>query len=316
MTEIGELSFKKIILYISIILQTLKSLIAFRPQLCYIALTAKGIAFYKDFIIILLFKLFRRRVILHFHNKGVCQYQNKCLDDRLYRFVFNHSKVILLSNKLYADIQKYVNRKDVFLCPNGISDQVMDNQKTAHSTIQILFLSNMMKAKGVFDLLDACDILNRKGIEFQCNFVGKWADITEVDLNNAIKERKLTCKVLAHGARYGSDKKAFFNEADIFVFPTFYVYETFGLVNLEAMLYGLPIISTNEGGIPDIINNGVTGYIVEKRNSVELAERMEELIKNPELRESMGKAGRQKFQEQYTLERFEKRICEILNANL
>jgi hypothetical protein len=120
MDEIGKLSFKKITIYSSIIFQTVRALIVFKPQLCYIALTAKGIAFYKDFVIIFLFKLFRKKVVLHFHNKGVSQCQDKWLDDKLYRFIFKDSKVILLSNRLYPDVQKYVDKKDVFICPNGI----------------------------------------------------------------------------------------------------------------------------------------------------------------------------------------------------
>jgi glycosyltransferase involved in cell wall biosynthesis len=182
--------------------------------------------------------------------------------------------------------------------------------------ISLLFLSNMMKTKGVFDLLEACDILYKKGLKFKCHFIGKWADISEIDFKKDVERKNLTGKVLAHGAKYGKEKDVFFSEADIFVFPTFYHNECFPLVILEAMQYGLPVVSTNEGGIPDIVEDGITGYIVEKQNPVELAKRMEELILNPELRETMGKAGQQKFREHYTLEHFEKRMCEILNSIL
>jgi glycosyltransferase involved in cell wall biosynthesis len=316
MNEIGILSFKKIVIYLRIIIQTLKALIVFRPQLCYIALTAKGIAFYRDFLIIFLFKLFRRKVVLHFHNKGVCLSQDKWLDDKLYRFVFKDSKIILLSDKLYTDIRKYVDRKNVFVCPNGIPKRIINNNKQkikhSNSTVQLLFLSNMMKAKGVFDLLEACRILNKKGLNFECNFVGKWTNISEKEFENAVEEKEIAGKVFAHGPKYGKEKEIFFEKADIFVFPTFYNNECFPLVLLEALQHALPVISTDEGGIPDIVENGITGYIVAKRKPDELARHIEELILNPALREKMGEAGRQKFQEQYTLEHFEKRMCEIL----
>jgi glycosyltransferase involved in cell wall biosynthesis len=178
--------------------------------------------------------------------------------------------------------------------------------------ISLFFLSNMMKAKGVFDLLEACDILNKKGLKFKCHFIGKWADIAETDFKKEVERKNLTGKVFAHGAKYGKEKAAFLNYSDIFILPSHN--ECFPLVILEAMQYGLPVISTDEGGIPAIVDNGITGYIVEKQNSIELAKHLEELILNPELRETMGKAGRQKFQEQYTLVRFEKRMCEILNS--
>ena len=114
------------------------------------------------------------------------------------------------------------------------------------------------------------------------------------------------------GRRYGSEKDVFWKDADIFVFPTYYHNECFPLVILEAMEQGLPVISTNEGGIPDIIDNGNSGYTVEKNNPMALASAIELLIKDPELCISMGKAGRKLFEEKFTEEVFEKRMKECL----
>jgi glycosyltransferase involved in cell wall biosynthesis len=314
MNEIGVMSFRKITIYLSILFQTLKALLIFWPHLCYIAPTAKGIGFYKDFPIILLLRLFKRKTVLHFHNKGIKQYQNKWLDDQLYRSVFHRTKVILLSNRLYADMKKYVTPKYVFICPNGIPVQCVKRRKKVATMTHLLFLSNMMKAKGVFDLVEACNILNKKGLNFKCNFIGKWTDISEEEFNTAVKERGIANKVFAYGAKYEQEKESFFEEADIFIFPTHY--ECFPLVLLEAMQCALPAISTTEGGIPDIIDDGITGYIVEKHNPEKLATKIEELILNPELGEQMGKAGREKFLRQYTSAIFEKRMYEIIYSAL
>ena len=114
------------------------------------------------------------------------------------------------------------------------------------------------------------------------------------------------------GRRYGSEKDVFWRDADIFVFPTYYHNECFPLVILEAMEQGLPVISTNEGGIPDIIDHGNSGYTVEKNNPIDLASAIERLLKEPELRNSMGKAGRKLFEEKFTEEVFEKKMKECL----
>ena len=104
----------------------------------------------------------------------------------------------------------------------------------------------------------------------------------------------------------------FWKDADIFVFPTYYHNECFPLVILEAMEQGLPVISTNEGGIPDIIDNGNYGYTVEKNNPIDLASAIERLLKEPELRNSMREAGRRRFEEKFTEEVFEKKMRECL----
>lgn len=96
------------------------------------------------------------------------------------------------------------------------------------------------------------------------------------------------------------------------MFPTYYHNECFPLVLLEAMQHGVPCISSGEGGVPDIIENGKTGYIVERRRPEQLAAKIERLLNDRVLRESMGRAGRGKFQREFTLRTFEERICEVL----
>ena len=110
------------------------------------------------------------------------------------------------------------------------------------------------------------------------------------------------------------EKEAFFRQADIFVFPTYY--ETFGLVILEAMEYKLPVISTNEGGIPDIVKDGENGLICEKQNPYSLADCIAKLLDDEELRVKMGNAGYDKFCREFTLQQFEHRMLDILSQNL
>ena len=78
------------------------------------------------------------------------------------------------------------------------------------------------------------------------------------------------------------------------------------------MLFKLPVISTSEGAIPDIIDDNETGYLVNKQDSVDLANKIQQLIENPSLRKSMGRKGKEKFEREYTLSRFEQNMTEIL----
>lgn len=100
------------------------------------------------------------------------------------------------------------------------------------------------------------------------------------------------------------------------VFPTYYSNECFPLVLLEAMEQGLPCISTNEGGISDIIEDGKNGFIVEKQNAECLANAMEILLNDKEMRLKMGNEGRKIFKTHFTLSVFEKRITAILKKDI
>ena len=311
--EIGKNLFTKIFRYAKILMSFVQNIVVYKPTTVYVAITASGLGFYKDLPIAILTKLFGKKLVLHYHNKGVSSKQNKTINHLLYKLLFKNTKVILLSKRLYDDVKKYVKKKDVYYCPNGIPlVNYVNLSKTKNDVPQILFLSNLIESKGVFILLEALKLLKNKGVQFYCNLVGGEGDITNQNLLDKINKLGLTDAIKYHGKKYDVNKFHLFNQADIFVFPTFYHNETFGLVNLEAMMFGLPVISTNEGGIPDIVKHNETGFIIEKENPMQLAEKIEILINNPKLAKKLGKEGQIQFNKKYTLEKFETKFTDIL----
>lgn len=309
--DIGKGGIRKLLDFIIQLQHIYHTVKVLKPNLCYVTPNAKGGAFYKDFIIIILLKIMRQKIVIHYHNKGVATHQNKLIDNFLYKFFFKNIKVILLAESLYKDICKYVKRDDVYICPNGIPE-TENYTSIPHYGFNILFLSNMMKEKGVWDLVTACKILKEKGKQFHCDFVGKWSDITENEFKLQIQKYNLDSYISAYGAKYGADKDKFFQNADLFVFPTYYNNECFPLVLLEAMESGITCISTQEGGIPDIIEDNLTGYVISKQHPQILADKIEFLIDHPNLCQCMGNKGKEKFKNKFTLRQFENRMTEIL----
>ena len=180
----------------------------------------------------------------------------------------------------------------------------------------VLFLSNMMAEKGVWTLVSAAQVLRQRGFDFEVHFVGKWSDISEDDFIALVKEARLESVCMAYGPQYGKDKEVFWRNADLFVFPTFYHNECFPLVLLEAMQHGVPCVSTAEGGIPSIIDDGKTGFLVERQNAKMLAEKMAWLMEHPEECKCMGMKGREKFELEFTLDVFERKLKSILEQCL
>ena len=110
-----------------------------------------------------------------------------------------------------------------------------------------------------------------------------------------------------------SNKDTVLSNTDIFAFPTFYKDECFPLGLLEALRWSLPVITTNEGAITEIVKENVNGYIIEQHNSLALADKLEILINNPNIRKQMGAAGRSKFEKEFTLDVFENKMAYLLN---
>ena len=321
--DIGKVGMQKLFDFFKLLRKIRKMLNEVKPDLVYITPNACGGAFYKDFVVVQMIKAMGYRVVAHYHNKGVATHQNRWLANALYKRFFKGIKVILLSECLYDDVRKYVDRRDVFVCANGIPAlQVCCSDSMLRSALEddihhFLFLSNLLISKGIVVLLDALQILKDKGHRFVCDFVG--GETVEMDAHmfaEEVAKRGLEGMAVYHGRKYGKDKEAFFCSADVFVFPTFYHNECFPLVLLEAMEHGLPCISTTEGGIPGIIDDGKTGFLVPKHDAVALADKIEMFIRDTDLRHKMGSAGREKFEREFTLEVFEKRMVEILSNNV
>lgn len=179
--------------------------------------------------------------------------------------------------------------------------------------MNVLFLSNMIAEKGVWTIVEAARILHEKGQKVEFHFVGKWSDISETVFNQAITKYHLEDVCFAHGGKYGDEKNEFWNHANIFVFPSFYHNECFPLVLLEAMQHHLPCISTTEGGIPGIVDEGKTGFLIEKHDYHALADKIEYLITHPEECKRLGENGYRKYLAEFTLGKFEERMAEILS---
>lgn len=305
--DIGHFRVGKIVEFIGLLRRIRKAIKHLHPDLVYVTPNAKGGAFYKDFVVVEMIKAMGCKVVVHYHNKGVATRQDRWLDDKLYRKFFKGIKVILLAKALYPDVQKYVKRKDVYICPNGIPDTTGGKEPTAerHNKIpHLLFLSNLLFSKGVIVLLDALKILKDRGYSFVCDFVGgETAEIDAARFQREVEQRGLNRLVIYDGRKYGADKEQYFDKADVFVFPS--TNEAFGLVSLEAMGHKVPVVATNEGGIPDVVKDGQNGLVAENDNPKSLADCVAELLDDKQLREKMGEDGYSKFKANFTLQAFE-----------
>ena len=311
--EIGLLNFTKIYRYIVLICSLIKYLFLFNPNLVYITLNTKGSGFYKDSIIAIIAKLFRKNLVLHFHNKGISARHDYFIDNILYKIVLNYSSIILLSPLLYNDIKKYVRINDIYICPNGINkfNLNFNYNRTPKTLVNILFFSNLLYSKGLIILLEACSILCNDKISFHCTIAGCEGDINKIQLEKILIKYNLINYISYVGPKFNNDKFLVFNSADIFVLPT--LEDCFPLVILEAMQSSLPVIATDEGGISDIVDDGITGFIIPKNDSLILADKLKILIQNNIMRIDMGLAGKKKYKNNFTISHFENKLTNIFN---
>lgn len=100
----------------------------------------------------------------------------------------------------------------------------------------------------------------------------------------------------------GDELAAAYAATDVFVTPSI-CFDTFGLVNLEAMEHGKPVVATAFGGSPEVVQDGVTGFIANPFDTAAFAERIARLLADPELARRLGAAGRERVGKSFTIER-------------
>ncbi len=161
----------------------------------------------------------------------------------------------------------------------------------------VLGVGRLIKLKGFSYLLDACQILKKKGIVFKCFLIGDGEERS----NLIIKSNSLGIDdiITFLGAQPQNRVHTLLMKANIFVLPCI-INDQGGrdgipVAIMEAMSMGLPVVSTQIVGIPELIENGKDGMLVQQKNPPELASAIESLIRNPNLCYELGKRARLKI---------------------
>lgn len=289
----------------------IKELVLFKPRLVYFQISPLGYAFIRDCTYIVWLKIFNVHTIYHLHGKGIKEVVNKSkFQKNLYRWAFKNSSVICLSKLLVDDISDVYLSKP-YIVNNGIPNIKIESSKRKNkSKVQVLLLSNLIYSKGIISFLDSIALISKSSKNrIEVKIVGSEVEISKSKLNYELTKRNINELVEFLGPKYNEEKENTLLQTDILVFPT--LNDVWGLVIIEAMQFGIPVIATREGAIPEIVDDGITGFLVDKNSPEQIAEKLKILLENHDLRYQMGVAARKKFQEKYTLEIFEKNMLNV-----
>jgi glycosyltransferase involved in cell wall biosynthesis len=317
--DVGAVSIAKIMRAPHIVFKLFSHLIQNRPDICYYFISVGKISFAFDALLTLILRLFGVDYVLYSHGKGLKELET--MSGTVFRYVIKQTLSgalggLVLGESLKKDINNFVPNERLFILPNAIPDIKWNKngpvRKNSHP-VQILFLSNLIPSKGPLEFIKMAGIVYRKFKNVRFVLAGRsMGDAFLQEIRASIEQSGVRDVVTVPGPVYGTDKEKLFQETDIFVFPTYYDRETFGLVNLEAMQCGLPVISTSEGAIPEVVVDSINGFIIDPHNIDQMAGRVQMLVEDEELRRAMGKAGRERYEQYYTIEAYEKRLAESI----
>jgi glycosyltransferase involved in cell wall biosynthesis len=318
--EVGRFRFAKVLHLASVILQIVWQRIVHGTTVLYYPPAGPNrIPLYRDLAILCCTRWMFRRTVFHIHATGVSELYPKLSPFVRFLFrraLFNADSVIRIAHGGPNDAVLLKPRFD-YVIPNGIDDDGAHFRQSAlargpekeFAPLRILFVGFLRESKGVLDLIEACGMLKDRGAPFQLAIMGQFQSPEfEAALQVRIKQLEIGPQIEFLGLLTGDAKWQAYAQADVLCFPTFYESETFPTVLLEGMSFGLPVVATRWRGIPEIVDDGVTGFLVEPRDINAIADRLTELQVSSELQWRLGAAARKKFVEQFTVERFWNRM--------
>jgi glycosyltransferase involved in cell wall biosynthesis len=250
---------------------------------------AKG-SFFRKYLIFCLTKyLFGKKVIFHCHGSEMEKFyfSSPTIVKKMISGLFNRADVIICLSHSWASFFKknFIPKKLVVLenIVEEASDKILKSQKT-NGIVQFLFMGAIGKRKGIFDLLD---VIAKHREEFTGKIkliIGGNGEINR--LKEFITINKLSEIVEYEGWVSGDLKNKLFQAADVYILPSYN--EGLPISILEAMTYGLPVISTNVGGIPEIITNKVNGCVIEPGDKAAIYSSLRLFIDTPSLCKEYG----------------------------
>jgi glycosyltransferase involved in cell wall biosynthesis len=221
------------------------------------------------------------------------------------RAVEEKYKKFLPGHKFKIVYEGYIAKQQL----NG-KNNIKSVLKNQNGYIRCLMVGTLQEGKGHKDAIKSLGELKNKGTNTVLDIVGEGFDNNYKDeLNFMISKYGLEENVFFYG--FMDDPFPFINNCDIFLMCS--RKEAFGMVTIEAMQAGKPVIGAKTGGTKELIIDEFNGLFYSPGDSSELAEKIKYLVQNPNLLKRMGQNGKKWASERFTFDRVEEEMFKILN---
>jgi glycosyltransferase involved in cell wall biosynthesis len=277
----------------------------------------------RDSIFIVIARLFRKKYIVFFRGIDLNVIHKI---EKKYWFIFKLTylkadSIWVLSSKLKKRIIKWGYKGEIIIESTVVDAELMkdfqlnqlaEKYQNIHE-FEILFLSRIEREKGIYESIEAFKIIHKKYPFTRLRICGDGSDTA--GMLDYIRMNRLT-HIYYEGFVKGIRKAEILSKAHLFLFPSY----AEGLPNalLEAVAFGIPVITSDVGGIPDIFKNGTMGFMTKSTEPLVLADLIEKLILNPALCKDMGsynyQYARENFYAETVAKRIESQLSKVLNA--
>jgi glycosyltransferase involved in cell wall biosynthesis len=278
--------------------------------------TSRHLAMLKDLLLVAVLKAnCRCKVVGHIHHAS---YPSLLIGSskagrllQLQLLMASFDRILLMSESIQRELSQKMSRSGLqrfttrarvvhnFIPLPELSEKSGDRS----SPVTLFFIGNVGVQKGIPDLIESAGALQRAGMGFKLVLAGPFDSPSAGEqMKRRVADLGLDQNIRFTGPVFGEEKAALFQAADIFVLPSYG--EGVPLSMLEAMSYGLPVVATAVGGIPEVMAHQEMGLLVKPADITALGMALQKLIGSSELRQKMGRLGRRRVEEFHSPARF------------
>lgn len=282
--------------------------------------TATAASYQRKLIITLLFSWFADKVVLHFHSGEMVVYFRKLVTNKINRRLLQYllkraSLLIAVSQELHKELQEFFVSEKL---PYG-SFETLQNaiylpktfptplRRKQNEPIHILTISRLSSVKNIVLIPDIARALAKQGISFVWTIVGGGPDFDL--LQEKVTSYSLQKNIYLVGEKEHKDVWKYYAKSHIFVLPS--LFESFGLVVLEAYISGIPVITSDVGGLKNIVQDNKTGFLVPVNDTDAFVEKLTVLAKDESLRIALGTSA-QLFVKDFSYDKHEVKLQRLL----
>lgn len=292
--DIGRVRFAKIALVLKYCLQAIA--LRFRHGvrcMYYIPASPHRAALYRDWLTMAVCRPFFSKLVFHWEAAGLAEWllrEGRSWECFVSRWLLGRSELSLILADYNRRDPEFFRSKRTLVVPNGVPDPCLQvvsrSAPTQRNVFNVLFVGLCTREKGIFDAIEGVAVANGRdaGRKFRLLVAGEfWLENERVAFERRAAELHFpdgSPQVEHRGFVSGMAKHALFEESDCLLFPTYYNAESFGIVLVEAMAHGLPVITTSWRMIPELLPKEYP-FVVSPRAPEEIANALMRLSAQP-----------------------------------
>lgn len=261
-------------------------------------------AYWRDIVFLFIAKLARVEIIFQLHGGQSPEEfsRGSGVLSRLMGRIFSLADYfVVLTSRELKNYARLISPGKLYQIPNCIDQTIskhLPSKSFSPGLIHFAYIGRLVSTKGIFEIADGLKLAKQAGLTgFELHVAGDGPD--KNTWLSYVSDCGLASELVYHGSVSGDQKNGFWQKAEVLLLPSYS--EGLPYSVLEALAFGVPVVATDVGGIPDAIEHGVHGLIIEPRNAEALASAISELAGNIEQLDTMSTACRSRAEEEYSI---------------